>query len=84
MVQQQDFDSQWTGRTFSVSNISLVITYVTIAVAAVMLAGFLWLSFAFSSTDQYESQGYGYSSRYGYSRNKREETDEDGKFIKTS
>ena len=41
-------------RTFgSLSNISLVITYVTVIIAALMLAGFLWMAFAFSG------QGYG-------------------------
>jgi len=36
------------GRTFGISNISLTITYVTFVVALVMLAGFLWITFAFS------------------------------------
>ena len=34
------------GRTFSVSNISLVITYVTFIVGLTMLAGFIWLAFS--------------------------------------
>ena len=44
-------------RTFSVSNISLVITYTTVIVAALMLAGFLWMAFAYSG--QGGSSGYG-------------------------
>lgn len=39
------------GRTFYSSNISLVITYVTIIVAALMLAGFLWMAFAYSGNN---------------------------------
>ena len=34
-------------RQFVVSNISLVITYVSFVVALVMLAGFIWVAFAF-------------------------------------
>lgn len=76
----RDFDPGWSsGRAFSISNISLVITYVTLVVAAVMLAGFMWLAFAFSGTKQHEGSGYGYSnSDSGYRRRKRsfEEDDE--------
>jgi hypothetical protein len=38
------------GRTFGVSNISLVITYVTVIIASLMLAGFLWVAFAYSGS----------------------------------
>ena len=51
-------------RTFGFSNISLVITYTTVVVAALMLAGFLWMAFAYSGQS---SSGYGY-----YNRAKRE------------
>merc|ERR1711862_1074970 len=46
-------------RTFSFSNISLVITYVTIVVAALMLAGFLWMAFAYSG----RNSGYDYRAK---------------------
>ena len=52
-----------TGRVFGVSNISLVITYATVVIAALMLAGFLWMAFAYSG------QG---SSSSGYGRKKRD------------
>jgi len=47
------------GRTFSISNISYAITYITFVVALVMLAGFMWI--AFSATGG--GGGYGYSNR---------------------
>eukprot|EP00093_Oithona_nana_P003409 03409.XXX_102270_103252_1 [CDS] Oithona nana genome sequencing. len=46
--EQRDFEG--LGRTFGVSNISLVITYVTVIIAALMLAGFLWVAFAYSGS----------------------------------
>ena len=49
------------GRTFSVSNISLVITYVTFIVGLTMLAGFIWLAFSAGSGDSHG--GYGYNRR---------------------
>ena len=76
----RDFDPEWSGRTFSVSNISLVITYVTLVVAAVMLAGFIWLAFAFSGAKN-NDEGYGHGSSYGYSRTERSFDDDQGKFI---
>jgi len=45
---QRDFEG--LARTFGVSNISLVITYVTVIIAALMLAGFLWVAFAYSGS----------------------------------
>ena len=47
------------GRTFGISNVSLVITYVTIVVAALMLAGFLWMAFAYSG----RNSGYDYRAK---------------------
>ena len=44
------------GRSFGISNISLVITYTTVVIAALMLAGFLWMAFAYSGQS---SSGYG-------------------------
>merc|ERR1712156_470601 len=41
------------GRAFGVSNISLVITYATVVIAALMLAGFLWMAFAYSGNSGY-------------------------------
>ena len=52
---------QHEGRTFSVSNISLVITYVTFIVGLTMLAGFIWLAFSAGSGDSHG--GYGYNRR---------------------
>jgi len=49
------------GRTFSVSNISLVITYVTFIVGLTMLAGFIWLAFSAGGGDSHG--GYGYNRR---------------------
>ena len=52
------------GRTFSISNISLVITYVTFIVGLTMLAGFIWLAFS----TQGSSGGYGsYNRRSDFS-----------------
>ena len=73
----RDFDPEWSGRTFSVSNISLVITYVTLVVAAVMLAGFIWLAFAFSGAKNEDGYGQGYA--YGYSRTERSFDHDQGK-----
>ena len=53
------------GRTFSISNISLVITYVTFIVGLTMLAGFIWLAF---STQGSSGGGYGsYNRRSDFS-----------------
>ena len=59
---QRDFEG--LARTFGVSNISLVITYVTVIIAALMLAGFLWVAFAYSGSGRrrkreafYEDEG---------------------------
>merc|ERR1712226_229435 len=53
------------GRTFSISNISLVITYVTVIVGLTMLAGFIWLAF---STQGSSGGGYGsYNRRSDFS-----------------
>jgi len=49
-----------TGRAFGFSNISLVITYATMVIAALMLAGFLWMAFAYSGQS---SNGYGRKKR---------------------
>jgi hypothetical protein len=77
----KNFDPGWTGRAFSISNISLVITYVTLVVAAVMLAGFMWVAFAFSDTRETGSGGFG----YGYSgyRRKRSafEEEQEGTYV---
>ena len=70
------FEPVWTERTFSISNISLVITYVTLVVAAVMLAGFIWVAFAFSGTKQAGGGGYGYGYDE-YTRKRRSSNDED-------
>lgn len=77
-MELKEFEPVWTGRTFSISNISLVITYVTLVVAAVMLAGFIWVAFAFSDTKQGGGGGYGYSGYSDYTRKRRssEEPDE--------
>jgi hypothetical protein len=79
-LELREFDPGWSGRTFSISNISLVITYVTLVVAAVMLAGFMWLAFAFSGTggghDGYSQRQDDYA--YGYSRSERSFEDEEG------
>jgi len=48
-----------TGR-FGVSNISLVITYATVVIAALMLTGFMWMAFAYSGQS---SSGYGRRKR---------------------
>jgi len=56
-----DEETLEVGRTFGYSNISLVITYTTLVVAALMLAGFLWLAFSYSG-----------NSSGGYGRRKRE------------
>jgi len=49
-------------RTFGVSNISLTITYVSLIVAIIMLAGFMWITFSFSATgkgsNSYERRGF--------------------------
>ena len=80
-LELRDFDPGWSGRTFSISNISLVITYVTLVVAAVMLAGFMWLAFAFSGGG---GGNEGYNRRqdyaYGYSRSERSFEEEEGIF----
>jgi hypothetical protein len=60
---QRFVDEQGLARSFTFSNISLTITYVTVVIAALMLAGFLWMAFAYSGSG---SSGYG-----GY-RQKRE------------
>ena len=65
-----DEETLEVGRTFGYSNISLVITYTTLVVAALMLAGFLWLAFSYSG-----------NSSGGYGRRKREspfESDDEG------
>ena len=49
------------GRTFSISNISLTITYITFVVALVMLAGFVWL--AVNASGKGGSGGYGHYRR---------------------
>ena len=75
-VELKDFEPVWTGRAFSISNISLVITYVTLVVAAVMLAGFIWVAFAFSDTKQGGGGGYGYGYD-DYARQRRSADDDD-------
>ena len=64
-----DEETLEVGRTFGYSNISLVITYTTLVVAALMLAGFLWLAFSYSG-----------NSSGGYGRRKRDafESDDEG------
>lgn len=54
------------GRTFGISNISLVITYTTVVIAALMLAGFLWMAFAYSGQS---SSGYGRRKRDAFNVN---------------
>ena len=49
------------GRTFSVSNISLAITYITFIVSLVMLGGFIWL--AVSAGSGSSDGGYGSYNR---------------------
>jgi len=51
------------GRSFGISNISLVITYTTVVIAALMLAGFLWMAFAYSGQS---SSGYGRKKREAF------------------
>jgi len=51
------------GRTFSVSNISLVITYVTFIVGLTMLAGFIWLAFSANGGSSHGSYGSNYNRR---------------------
>jgi len=56
------------GRTFAIQNVSLVITYTTMAVAVVMMASFLWIALNFGTS----RSGYsGYGSDDYYSRRKR-------------
>merc|ERR1711915_823356 len=50
------------GRQFALQNVSLVITYSTLAVAVVMMASFLWIAMNFGTS----RSGYGYSSHSGY------------------
>ena len=61
-----DYDStdlyENDGRQFALQNISLVITYSTLAVAVVMMASFLWIAMNFGTS----RSGYGYSSHSGY------------------
>lgn len=54
------------GRSFGISNISLVITYTTVVIAALMLAGFLWMAFAYSGQS---SSGYGRRKRDAFNVN---------------
>jgi len=54
------------GRSFGISNISLVITYTTVVIAALMLAGFLWMAFAYSGQS---SNGYGRRKRDAFNVN---------------
>jgi hypothetical protein len=42
-----------------------------------MLAGFIWLAFAFSGAK--EEEGYGHGNAYGYSRTGRSFDDDQGK-----
>jgi hypothetical protein len=51
------------GRTFSVSNISLVITYVTFIVGLAMLGGFIWLAFSANGGSSHGSYGSNYNRR---------------------
>ena len=69
LVHSQDFTDQVLAeeRTFAIQNVSLVITYTTMAVAVVMMASFLWIALSFGSS----RSGYGYSSDEYYSRRKR-------------
>jgi hypothetical protein len=53
-------------RAFGISNISLVITYTTVVIAALMLAGFLWMAFAYSGQS---SSGYGRRKRDAFNVN---------------
>ena len=58
-------------RSFAIQNVSLVITYTTMAVAVVMMGSFLWIALNFGTA----RSGYGgYSDDY-YSRRKRSSSD---------
>ena len=68
----EEAPDQGLARNFGFSNISLVITYVTVIVAALMLAGFLWMAYAYSGSGS------------GYGRKKREAFDYDEGISNTS
>merc|ERR1711872_719440 len=50
------------GRKFALQNVSLVVTYSTLAVAVVMMASFLWIAMNFGTS----RSGYRYSGHNGY------------------
>lgn len=74
-----------SGRTFGVSNISLTITYVSLVVAMIMLAGFMWITFSFGAagkgSNSYERRGFDNQEwMYGggrYRRSTKEMEDQD-------
>lgn len=59
--------SEEEGRTFSISNVSLAITYITFITALVMLGGFIWLAIsaggASGSSNSYGSSYGSYNRR---------------------
>merc|ERR1711970_314513 len=85
LVHGQDFTDQVLGeeRTFAIQNVSLVITYTTMAVAVVMMASFLWIALSFGGSRS--GYGYsGYSSDDYYSRRKRSSRQFDGPDVLTN
>ena len=77
-VQSQELEDAETGRQIQLQNVSLVITYTGIVVAALMMAGFLYIALNFGRGRRYgyyaEDDYYDYGGHYsngGYHYNKR-------------